>query len=138
MESGEKRGSFGDCQVVKWIPLDHWTRGWMSCTAPLGSCQSSRETGDTSLALLALAEPVTWSMRLCLSLSSAKSGLLASKVPPSAVSLGCQAVGWSSSGAGRLLSGDLAAGEGGLCCVRDEAHAGAEASAFLLGAWAAL
>lgn len=102
------------------------------------SCQGSGLTGDTSLALPAPAGLAVWSMRSCFSLSSAKSGLLASKPPSSAVSPRCQAVGWRSLGAGRLLYVDLAAGEGGVCCVRDRACAGAEDSAFLLGAQAAL
>lgn len=107
--------------MVKRIPLDCWAYGRLSCVAPSGSCQRSGETGDTSLALPAPAGPATQSMRPCLSLSSTKSRLLASKLPSSAVSPRCQAVGWSGSGAGRLLSVDLAAREGGvgvLCQLR--------------------
>lgn len=79
-------------------------------------CQCSRETGDTGWALPAPTGPVAWSMYPCLSLSISKSGLLASKPRSSAFSPGCQAVGWSSSGAGQLLSFDLAASREG-CAV---------------------
>lgn len=30
MESWEEGGSFGDCLVVKWIPLDHCVREWLA------------------------------------------------------------------------------------------------------------
>lgn len=124
MEPGKEGESFKDCQVVKWILLDHGRVASCPARHPWASCQGSGETGDTNSPLAAPAGPAAWSMPPAS--ASAKSRLLASKPPLSAVFLRCQAVGWSSSGAGHLLSVDLAAGEGEMYCVRDRAYAGAE------------